>query len=252
MKPSKHKKILLQLSCATLLPLIALNLWMNNSSGTKSAKVLPLLTALLLSLGLYFSSTLIRERTPPKNSDGTQKAPSTFIGIIIGQGEALFSFLNAWTRLLAMGIAWSIAFQANLWLSILLLASTPLDIFNRKLLYQELISLSRRTFPAFQEIAAAQQYQHFVAAQPPEPAPAYSRALHWLGVLAKVAATVLALADYVIQDFNPLLLVSYIIILPLYFTALRELVSGNLCRQDLINSIKYLKRMQGDKLNSCQ
>ncbi|MGI6365584.1 MAG: hypothetical protein ACOX2G_07560 [Bacillota bacterium] len=253
MKSGRFKTKLFLLCCTSFLLLIVLNLWIDEFYLLESAKVLPLLAALLLSLGLYFSSTLIREKTPPKPSDGTIKAPSTFIGLAVKQGEALFPYLKVWTRLLIMGITWSIAYRVNLWLSLLLLSLAPLDILCRKLLYQELISLSGRTFSAFQEIAAFQQYRHFVPATPPKYAPVCSRVLHWSSKLTKVASAVLALADFVRRDFDPLLPALYLVILPLFFSCLGETVYGNLCRGDLINSIKYLKKVHGErKLNSCQ
>lgn len=147
-----------------------------------------------------------------------------------------------------MGVVLTMVFQVNPWLSLTLLGLVPVDIFCRKFLYRELIWLSSQSFPAFHELAVAQQYQYLIAAAPESPVPTWNRALRHLGTMARAIIVILFLTDIIIRDCYPLLLALYVTILPLYHSILSEMVYGNLTKGDLINSINYLQHLQGKKL----
>lgn len=246
MKSRKYKALLL-LICTTLLPLLALNLWINKQHSAHLAKVLPLLVALLVLLGLNLLSAPYSERISPIFSHGTLMTPLSSIGII-GQGEApFFSLLKIWAMIMTMAIVFTMVIRLNFWLSLFLLGLIPLDILCQKFLCRQLISLSYQAFPAFQELAAAQEFQLLYPTEPEGYAPAWNSVLQYSSKVARGAILVLALADFISWNFHPLFLALYVIILPLYLTNLNEIVYGNLSKRDLVNSIKYLKAIQDNR-----
>lgn len=245
MKFIKYKAIFL-LTCTSLFPLLALNLLINEHYSSQDAKVLPLLTALLVTLGLKLLVPHSERISPifPHSTHNIPPIPS--IGII-GQGEGtFFSFLKTLTSILTMGVVLTMVFQVNSWLSLTLLGLVPLDILCRKYLYRELIWLSSQSFPAFHELAAAQKYQHLVAVAPESHAPARGRMQQYWGILARAVIILLLLIDLILNDCYPIA-VLYAIILPLYHFNLREIVYGNLTKGDLVNSINYLQHVQGNE-----
>jgi len=70
------------------------------------------------------------------------------------------------------------------------------------------------------------------------------RILELANWVARTIIVVLAVYDYINSDIGPLTLVTYFIVLPLYFTRLSSTFGGHLTKQDLLNSIKYIDDVQ--------
>lgn len=243
---------------AVLIPLTVLQAWQNMHLVIDISKITTLLAVLRIALIIEVLLSLIREAVY-LNYDEVISCGEGYHFITTAIMGPCYYTLTVGIRMTIMGLLLLLAAKMNIYVLLLLAGLIPLEIHTYILLHRELRNRSWSVLEqhsGWQELLAADQRELYSIQAAEQPAQYRStpykhtqtsrRVTQLLRLSVKI--TVVALAAYELAtEFNPILL-SYGVILPLFFILLREFVYRNISKQDIINSTKYVDEIE-DKLN---
>ena len=239
---------------ALLIPLIVLNAWIHTYL-IHEKEITILLVALLIALSTDLLIVYIREQSYAKKMDNDEtKATSRLKGRLTTTMIYLKSF--------RLGILLLLAAWLNIYILLLLICLIPLEVLCFRLLSKELGQGSKivleQTAGTQDIVAIAEQVDYLDISgfhgiwtllqriRTASVSKGSSMALHVTNIIARTVIIVLAIYDLTING-NPVTLVLYVILIPLFFSTLGKIVYGNISKLDLLNSIHFVDEMR-DKL----
>jgi len=250
-------------SATLLVPLILLNVWLDRHLTPEIYKITYLLLILLiaLSIDLLLVSTkdTVKHYANKYNNDFNGPI-DIYEHIATAVNSPHYSTLAVCFELVIMGILFLLAARLNICVFWLMVALVPIEILSYRQLYRVLANRSkslREMICGGEELLAATTQAicldtanhniwtdiiKFISTY--KTVPNNIRILELANWVARTIIVVLAVYDYINSDIGPLTLVTYFIVLPLYFTRLSSTFGGHLTKQDLLNSIKYIDDVQ--------
>lgn len=250
-------------SATLLVPLILLNVWLDRHLTPEIYKITYLLLILLiaLSIDLLLVSTkdTVKHYANKYNNDFNGPI-DIYEHIATAVNSPHYSTLAVCFELVIMGILFLQAARLNIFVFWLMVALVPIEILSYRQLYRVLANRSkslREMICGGEELLAATTQAicldtanhniwtdiiKFISTY--KTVPNNIRILELANWVARTIIVVLAVYDYINSDIGPLTLVTYFIVLPLYFTRLSSTFGGHLTKQDLLNSIKYIDDVQ--------
>lgn len=236
---------------AAMAPLAVTILWAEKYFRLSHSRI-TLLFTLLISLAIEHFIIYIRAKQKNEGTnESLQNAPNSS-----------FCFLELCTKLWILAILMALAVSWHVYILLLLLALTPVETLSYQRMYHELARRSKEAQKYWQDkLPASGETKDNQPSGRPNLARSIKilyrstlgitkyvsiggKVLHMVNVLARAGLIALAVYDFLILDWQPLSLVLLFFLTPLFFSTVNELFHGNLSKQDLINSIYYLKGLE--------
>jgi len=220
---------------------------------------------MMLNSMFYMKYDEINEKGPMNLIERIAISVNSFYAYYTGDAIKIWSSLTIMASLIIM------IFLMNPFLAIILVATIPINYFGYKLLNKELMerskSMQESTSSGWQEILSIVNQTDYL-----KQLPDYERLFEQfdsslkkiygsmadINIYAQISSTLLKsinsivsimvmvflVIDYVKLNQNPIVLVLYTIILPLFFNQVNQLTNSNLNKRDMINSRKFIEELK--------
>lgn len=236
---------------AAIAPLAVTILWAEKYFRFSHSRITLLLT-LLIVLAIDHFIIYIRAKL---KYEGTNER-------LQNAADSSFCFLGICTKLWILAILMALAVSWHVYILLLLLALIPVETLSYLKMYQELTRRSSEVQKNWQDklpppgetgdnhpsgrhnLAWSIKILYRSTLGITKYVSVGGKVLHMVNVLARAELIALAVNDFLILDMQPLSLVLFFFLTPLFFSTVNELFHGNLSKQDLINSIYYLKGLE--------
>jgi subfamily B ATP-binding cassette protein MsbA len=286
-------------SLTSLIAPILINIWMNESGGLTSTKIIILLGVLVLSLIIEIILTYFRERFAEgfnisnaksmlndffhlSHEKITDEGPTNLIERIAIAVNSYYQYftgdaIKIWSNLLIIIVVIGMIATQNISLAVILLLLVPINYFGYKLLNKELMKHSKvmqeSTSSGWQEILSITGQTDYlkqcsdydsILRHLDSPLTKIYRSMAKVNVFAQISSKLLSSINHIVQimimavvvyqfminQTNPLVLIMYSIILPLYFSSMSTITNSNLNKRDMTNSSELLQEWKNNRENN--